>query len=231
MKELERFAQIVLARRTELGLTQAEVEENGGPTDTTIGKIENQDWKPGNKSTLRKLDRGLQWTEGSALRTLSGGDPTPIEKVDKRRTFGPAVRDLSVPRYQNDPLSNRAEGRIRSAIRLLDGASDALTNYAHRDAIANLDSATVVIRGAIETIENLADEGGHHDQSQESTPTPSSTPAKGEKNGAGNPRDGGTDPEPTVVLGDDPKVRGAINRWGDRANRAGRDNEGLEGEG
>jgi transcriptional regulator with XRE-family HTH domain len=77
--DLERFGRIVYDRRDELGLTQEEVEENGGPTDTTLGKIENVEWTPGNrKITLRKLDVGLKWEPGSAKRTLNGGDPTPI---------------------------------------------------------------------------------------------------------------------------------------------------------
>lgn len=77
--DLERFGRIVLDRRIELGLSQEDVAAAGGPTDTTLGKIENCEWTPGNrKVTLRKLDAGLRWEPGSAVRTLAGGDPTPI---------------------------------------------------------------------------------------------------------------------------------------------------------
>lgn len=77
--DLERFGRIVLDRRIELGLSQEDVAAEGGPTDTTLGKIENCEWTPGNrKVTLRKLDAGLRWEPGSAVRTLAGGDPTPL---------------------------------------------------------------------------------------------------------------------------------------------------------
>jgi hypothetical protein len=76
--DLERFARIVYERRIALGLTQQEIADAGGPTDTTMTKIENAEWKPGNrKTTLRKLDVGLQWETGSAQRVLAGGEPTP----------------------------------------------------------------------------------------------------------------------------------------------------------
>lgn len=81
--DLKRFGRIVYERRTELGLTQEDVARNGGPTDTTLGKIENGEWNPGNrKITLRKLDTGLRWAEGSAQRTLAGGDPTPAKSIE-----------------------------------------------------------------------------------------------------------------------------------------------------
>lgn len=79
--DLERFGRIVYSRRTELGMTQEQVAKAGGPTDTTMGKIENSEWTPGNrKTTLRKLDIGLRWTPGSAARTLAGGDPVPLSE-------------------------------------------------------------------------------------------------------------------------------------------------------
>ena len=93
--DLERFGRIVFNRRTELGLTQEGVSQNGGPTDTTMGKIENGEWTPGNrKVTLRKLDVGLRWAPGSAARTLAGGDPTPLS--DEADEFLSKIRH---PRY------------------------------------------------------------------------------------------------------------------------------------
>lgn len=56
MKELERFAQIVLARRTELGLTQAEVEENGGPS-IDLGKQPTVEDTEKIAALFTKLDR------------------------------------------------------------------------------------------------------------------------------------------------------------------------------
>ncbi|AZV00692.1 immunity repressor [Gordonia phage Lilas] len=74
-----RLGDLVRQRRAELGLTQKEVHQAGGPTDTTLTKIENGEWTPGNrKNTLRKLDVGLAWVPGSAARVLAGGEPTPL---------------------------------------------------------------------------------------------------------------------------------------------------------
>ncbi|MFT4199823.1 helix-turn-helix domain-containing protein [Gordonia sp. (in: high G+C Gram-positive bacteria)] len=80
--DLERFGRIVYERRNELGLSQEQVADRGGPSDTTMGKIENFEWAPGDrKVTLKKLDKGLDWEPGSAEATLAGGDPTPLNVV------------------------------------------------------------------------------------------------------------------------------------------------------
>lgn len=79
MKEgLERFASIVKRRREELGLRQDQLRDLGGPSTTTMTKVENAMDAP-SPVTLRKLDAGLDWEPGSAARTLKGGDPTPIQ--------------------------------------------------------------------------------------------------------------------------------------------------------
>lgn len=80
--DLIRFGRMVKARRDALSLTQEEVSALGGPSDTTFTKIENLDWKPGRPATLRKLDAGLQWEEGSSARILyEGGDPTDLRST------------------------------------------------------------------------------------------------------------------------------------------------------
>ncbi|AKU43124.1 immunity repressor [Mycobacterium phage Soul22] len=76
----ERLGKIVRARREYLKLSQAEVQEAGGPSDVVQSRIENNDAsKPRPRgSTLRMLDAPLQWEPGSTIATLSGGDPVPI---------------------------------------------------------------------------------------------------------------------------------------------------------
>ncbi|WNM65615.1 immunity repressor [Mycobacterium phage Rialto] len=76
----ERLGKIVRARREYLKLSQAEVQEAGGPSDVVQSRIENNDAsKPRPRgSTLRMLDAPLQWEPGSTIETLSGGDPVPI---------------------------------------------------------------------------------------------------------------------------------------------------------
>lgn len=68
----------VLARRRELEMTQLEVWQAGGPSNTTLTKIENGLQQSMTRKTARALDVGLQWEPGSAKRTWEGGEPTPL---------------------------------------------------------------------------------------------------------------------------------------------------------
>jgi transcriptional regulator with XRE-family HTH domain len=72
----DRLGQFVRQRRTQLGLSQ----KLGGPSDTTVGKIEAGKWRPkrGVVATLHKIDTALHWAAGSSSRILAGGDPTPL---------------------------------------------------------------------------------------------------------------------------------------------------------
>ena len=66
-------------RRDYLGLRQDQVAARGGPSTTTLTKVENGTSRA-NPGTLRKLDVGLGWEQGSATRAVSGGDPTPTHE-------------------------------------------------------------------------------------------------------------------------------------------------------
>lgn len=77
--ELMRFGRLVADRRKALGLTLKEIAEAGGPSDVTSGKIERGGIAEPSARTLRRLDTGLRWKEGSAARALLGGDPVPLE--------------------------------------------------------------------------------------------------------------------------------------------------------
>lgn len=76
--DLERFAEIVKLRREDLGLTQDQMGDYGGPSTTTMTKVENAGDGVPAQVTLRKLDAALKWEPGSARRTLAGGEPTEI---------------------------------------------------------------------------------------------------------------------------------------------------------
>lgn len=77
---LGRFGEVVAARRARLGLTRFEVRDAGGPSDTTLGNIENGTLgRAPSPATLKKLDLGLQWAKGSAADALAGGEPIPLE--------------------------------------------------------------------------------------------------------------------------------------------------------
>jgi len=73
----KRFGQIVTARREDLDLTQIDVWQRGGPSNSTLTAIEAGTGTP-SPSTFRKLDKALEWEPGSARRAFDGGDPTPL---------------------------------------------------------------------------------------------------------------------------------------------------------
>jgi len=74
----KRLGQYVLARRTELGLSQSEVADAGGPSDTTLSKLENEGVDVVSNQTLKKLDAPLRWRAGSARAVLYGAEPAEI---------------------------------------------------------------------------------------------------------------------------------------------------------
>ena len=79
--DLTRFGRVVRDRREELGLRQDELKAIGGPSSTTMVKVESGTPPTPTPLTLRRLDTGLGWEDGSAARTLAGGDPTPTPKM------------------------------------------------------------------------------------------------------------------------------------------------------
>ncbi|MCF8786133.1 MULTISPECIES: helix-turn-helix domain-containing protein [Rhodococcus] len=73
-----RLGDYVAARRRELGLTRAQVQQAGGPSVSRLATIEENSGPDPSAPTLQKLDAGLQWQPGSAARTLSGGIPRAL---------------------------------------------------------------------------------------------------------------------------------------------------------
>lgn len=62
-----RLAIAVLERRTDLALSQLEVWQAGGPSNTTLTNIENGRIDTLTNATAKKLDAGLRWEPGTAL--------------------------------------------------------------------------------------------------------------------------------------------------------------------
>ncbi|ANA85505.1 hypothetical protein PBI_BLUEBERRY_43 [Gordonia phage Blueberry] len=86
-KNVARLGTYLVERRRQLGLSQLDVWKAGGPSNSTLTGIENGTAPKVSPSTMRKLDAALQWEEGSANRTLEGGEPTPVERsADNRAT-------------------------------------------------------------------------------------------------------------------------------------------------
>ncbi|MBP2189433.1 helix-turn-helix domain-containing protein [Nocardia goodfellowii] len=76
----KRFGRIIKERRDELGLTQMQIGDLGGPSAPTIRKIEDGAAAI-STHTLNKLDGPLRWLPGSAARTYAGGTPTARESA------------------------------------------------------------------------------------------------------------------------------------------------------
>jgi transcriptional regulator with XRE-family HTH domain len=74
-QDWSRLGRLVGERRTELGLTQAEVHSAGGPSPATLYLIEAGRRGSYRPQILRRLERVLGWRAGSIRRVLAGGQP------------------------------------------------------------------------------------------------------------------------------------------------------------
>ncbi|MEU0500026.1 helix-turn-helix transcriptional regulator [Nocardia sp. NPDC005998] len=114
----KRFGRIIKERRDELGLTQMQIGDLGGPSAPTIRKIEDGDAAI-STHTLNKLDAPLRWLPGSAARTYAGGDPTaregaaPAASTDESIVSGP-----DSIRFEISDLTGllAASGRLNDAV-------------------------------------------------------------------------------------------------------------------
>jgi transcriptional regulator with XRE-family HTH domain len=73
----ERLGRLVRERRNELKLTQADVQEAGGPSTATLRLIESGEHTAFRRSTTAPLERILRWGRGAVEVILAGGDPFP----------------------------------------------------------------------------------------------------------------------------------------------------------
>lgn len=77
----DRLAEAVRQRREALGLTQVQLAERAGVTDTTIGNLEGGRKFRRTPASLPAVEQELGWTPGSARVVLAGGDPTLTSEV------------------------------------------------------------------------------------------------------------------------------------------------------
>lgn len=68
----ERLAEAVKARREQLHMNQLQVQDAGGPSNTLQTAIENGRLSNLTPRTARKVDAGLMWEKGSAMRIWEG---------------------------------------------------------------------------------------------------------------------------------------------------------------
>jgi len=73
----DRLADAIVARRDELGLTQAGVAVRAGLSVNTLRSMENRA-RVGRRESVRKVEQALGWQEGSVRAILAGGQPKLI---------------------------------------------------------------------------------------------------------------------------------------------------------
>jgi transcriptional regulator with XRE-family HTH domain len=84
----EKLGAEVRERRIELGLTQEQLVERGGPSTPTLRAIENDRAGRLSPRLRRSLERALQWSAGSVDRVLAGEAATVLN-VATTTTTGP----------------------------------------------------------------------------------------------------------------------------------------------
>lgn len=65
----------------ELGLTQAQIQQRGGPSPAKVREITSRRTETMSSSKRRDLERAIQWQEGSIDHVLAGGDPLPAPQT------------------------------------------------------------------------------------------------------------------------------------------------------
>jgi transcriptional regulator with XRE-family HTH domain len=75
LKNWAGLGEAVRARRAQLGMTQHDVEQAGGPSDVTLSQIEQGTPRSYQQRTRITLERALQWKPGAVEAILAGEDP------------------------------------------------------------------------------------------------------------------------------------------------------------
>lgn len=129
MQDLKRFGRIVRERREELGFQQEDMDQHGGPSSTTMSRIE-RGVAPPSAKTLRKLDTGLDWQTDSAKRTLDGGDPIPLAPgTTTQKPFRPVGQTSAGGLKDPEDVASliNMASKLISAMEMLSGLSNADT--------------------------------------------------------------------------------------------------------
>lgn len=100
-------APYVLARRKELGLTQEDIKQRGGPSAALVRQLENGNYDAAmNPAIEGGLERALRWKVGSLESIKHGGEPFPEEV---RPTSVDAARRLEYIQAANRRNARPAE--------------------------------------------------------------------------------------------------------------------------
>lgn len=92
-EDLARLGRYVKERREDLELSQMAVWKlRNGPSSTKLGQIEEGLPPAPRKSTRAKLERALEWQEGSVARILAGAEPVPESRLEGSTDLRPDLK-------------------------------------------------------------------------------------------------------------------------------------------
>jgi transcriptional regulator with XRE-family HTH domain len=94
----ERLGHDVRARRTELGLTQSEVADRGGPSVETLRTVENNRAGRLSPRMRRALERVLRWQSGGIDAVLAGGSAVRAADAGRALPEAGAVHRIALAR-------------------------------------------------------------------------------------------------------------------------------------
>lgn len=106
-QDIAGLGKAVKARRKQLRLRQSDLAKRGGPSDTTVSKIEHAQTDHIHPSTAKALDTSLAWPSGTAADYLAGR--TPQEAPSPKE---PLVQDLL---RQAREMQERLDAAVREA--------------------------------------------------------------------------------------------------------------------
>lgn len=200
-KNTPQFASRIREAVAASGLTQVQIMERGGPSDTTLRKIMEGEEVGISAMTMRKLDAGLGWKPGSSVRVYQGGEPTTLtpaaaQSAQSRSVLEAALeqslrlmregRSDEIPRgHLRDIANELTVERFISRLRLLPLATQAQVAQMSGRLIDELAKGRSPI-----SILPILRQGESDDQSQQPS-TSGSTPQAPEskKTDAGDPRE------------------------------------------
>ena len=166
-----RLGDYVRKRRTELRMTQAGVQEVGGPSAAKVREIENRRTTTLSASKRRDLERALKWTDDSVDAILRGDEPG----LKQWRNEGVGLAGLIPTEQDNDnhqwpsELPAKVTGMYRSAR----DAVDAMNRGDESDLVVSVTVAAVlasdIMHGLGRTTDRTAIEGESDDVEEEPT--------------------------------------------------------------
>lgn len=121
LRDVERLGRAVYTRRRQLGLSQQELAEAAGVSQTTIRNIEAGRVGARRGPSVPLVERALGWKAGSGEDVLAGGEPTvvdgepaPAGYVSSRRRNLVVLEDVPLEELRAE-LDRRIEALVREA--------------------------------------------------------------------------------------------------------------------